>query len=147
MPAEYGSMTNETETKGSSCSSSVLSLCYSSSHLRVTVREKEKAASLRDVKSMLHPNRKQIAIPISLHFFLPSQITIFTTLENFENFSLPGMKSTPSKVVFKTEQKHDKNMKAPSLSRDWAGSIWRPVHKVQEHLQDKHSKVVQNCYR
>ena len=33
------------------------------------------------------------------------------------------------------------------LSRDWAGLKWRPVLKVCEQLQDKHSKVMQNFSR
>ena len=28
------------------------------------------------------------------------------------------------------------------LSRDWAGSKWCPVPKVQEQLQDNHSRVL-----
>ena len=33
------------------------------------------------------------------------------------------------------------------LSRDWVGSKWRPVLKVREQLQDKHSETMQNAYR
>ena len=31
--------------------------------------------------------------------------------------------------------------------RAWEGSKWRPVLKVREQLQDKHSKVMQKSYR
>ena len=33
------------------------------------------------------------------------------------------------------------------LSRDWVGLKWRPVLKVSEQLQDKHSEEMQNAYR
>ena len=32
------------------------------------------------------------------------------------------------------------------LSRDWAGLKWRPVLKVWEQLQDKHSEGTHNSY-
>ena len=32
------------------------------------------------------------------------------------------------------------------LSRDWAGLKWRPILKLLEYLQGKHSEEVQNSY-